>query len=235
MRQEIYDFRCRTYAEQNGHRATAREKEKRMETKDYLNYVVHEIHRTIVATVDDEGLPVTAAIDMMDCDDNSLYFLTAKGKGFYDRLVKRQFLAFTAMKGEDTMSTVAVSIRGKVRELGYDRIPELFEKNPYMHQIYPTEESMKALTVFQIYEGSGEWFDLSKKSIERASFTFGGADKKAEGYFITDSCIGCGSCVAVCPQDCIRQDSIPFRIEQEHCLHCGNCMTACPVGAVIRR
>ena len=205
-----------------------------METKDYLNYVVHEIHRTIVATVDDEGLPVTAAIDMMDCDDNSLYFLTAKGKGFYDRLIKRKFLAFTAMKGEDTMSTVAVSIRGKVRELGYDRIPELFDKNPYMHQIYPTEESMKALTVFQIYEGSGEWFDLSRKPIERASFTFGGADKKAEGYFITDSCIGCGSCVAVCPQDCIRQDSIPFRIEQEHCLHCGNCMTACPVGAVVR-
>ena len=206
-----------------------------METKDYLNYVVHEIHRTIVATVDDEGLPVTAAIDMMDCDDNSLYFLTAKGKGFYDRLIKRKFLAFTAMKGEDTMSTVAVSIRGKVRELGYDRIPELFEKNPYMHQIYPTEESMKALTVFQIYEGSGEWFDLSRKPIERASFTFGGADKKAEGYFITDSCIGCGSCVAVCPQDCIRQDSIPFRIEQDHCLHCGNCMTICPVGAVVRR
>ena len=206
-----------------------------METKDYLNYVVHEIHRTIVATVDDEGLPVTAAIDMMDCDNNSLYFLTAKGKGFYDRLIKRKFLALTAMKGEDTMSTVAVSIRGKVRELGYDRIPELFDKNPYMHQIYPTEESMKALTVFQIYEGSGEWFDLSRKPIERASFTFGGAEKKTEGYFITDSCIGCGSCVAVCPQDCIRQDSIPFRIEQEHCLHCGNCMTACPVGAVVRR
>ena len=206
-----------------------------METKDYLNYVVHEIHRTIVATVDDEGLPVTAAIDMMDCDDNSLYFLTAKGKGFYDRLIRRQFLAFTAMKGEDTLSTVAVSIRGKVRELGYDRIPELFEKNPYMHQIYPTEEYIKVLTVFQIYEGSVEWFNLSKKPIERASFTFGGADKKAEGYFITDSCIGCGSCVAVCPQDCIRQDSIPFRIEQEHCLHCGNCMTACPVGAVVRR
>jgi predicted SnoaL-like aldol condensation-catalyzing enzyme len=31
------------------------------------NYVVHEIHRTIVATVDDEGLPVTAAIDMTAC------------------------------------------------------------------------------------------------------------------------------------------------------------------------
>lgn len=206
-----------------------------MKTAEYLSYVVNEIHTTIVATVDDEGLPVTAAIDMMDCDENSLYFLTAKGKGFYDRLIKRGFLALTAMKGKDTMSSVAVSIRGKVRELGYDKIPELFAKNPYMHDIYPTEEAMRALTVFQIYEGTGEWFDLSKKPIERASFTFGGAAQKPEGYFITDVCIGCGSCAAVCPQNCINAESIPYGIEQEHCLHCGNCIEACPVGAVERR
>ena len=81
-----------------------------MTTKDYLEYIVREIHTTIVATVDDEGLPVTAAIDMMDCDENGLYFLTAKGKSFYDRLVKREFLALTAIKGEDTLSSVAVSL-----------------------------------------------------------------------------------------------------------------------------
>ena len=206
-----------------------------MTTAEYLSYVVHEIHTTVVATVDDAGLPVTAAIDMMDCDENSLYFLTAKGKGFYGRLIKRGFLALTAMKGKDTMSSVAVSIRGKVRELGYEGIPTLFAKNMYMHDIYPTEDSMKALTVFQIYEGTGEWFDLSKKPIERASFTFGGAEKKPEGYFITDCCIGCGICAAVCPQNCINAESIPYVIEQEHCLHCGNCMEACPVGAVERR
>ena len=39
-----------------------------MTAKDYLSYVVKEIHTTVVATVDDEGLPVTAAIDMMDTD-----------------------------------------------------------------------------------------------------------------------------------------------------------------------
>ena len=166
-----------------------------MEVKDYLAYIVNEIHTTIVATVDDEGLPVTAAIDMMDSDENGLYFLTAKGKGFYDRLIKRGFLALTAIKGQDTMSSVAVSVRGKVRELGYERIPALFEKNPYMHQIYPTEEAMHALTVFQVYEGTGEWFDLSKKPIERASFTFGGAQEKTEGFIVTDACIGCGSCL----------------------------------------
>ena len=201
----------------------------------YFHYLVDEIHTTIVATVDDECLPVTAAIDMMDCDENGLYFLTAKGKSFYERLIKRGFLALTAIKGEDTMSSVAVSVRGKVRELGYDRIPELFEKNPYMHEIYPTEESMHALTVFQIYEGTGEWFDLSKKPIERDSFTFGNAQKKEEGYFITDACIGCESCTAVCPQQCIDSGNIPHVIRQENCLHCGNCMTACPVGAVVRR
>ena len=208
--------------------------------ESYLRYIVNEIHTTIVATVDDEGLPVTAAIDMMDADENGLYFLTARGKSFYDRLMKRGFLALTALKGEDTMTSVAVSVRGKVRELGYDRIPELFEKNPYMHTIYPTEESMKALTVFQIYEGTGEWFDLSKKPIERASFAFGckeaeQAGKMPEGYYITDACIGCGSCAAVCPQSCIITDSVPHVIEQEHCLHCGNCLEACPVGTVERR
>lgn len=206
-----------------------------MKRADYLAFIVQEIHTTVVATVDDDGFPVTAAIDMMDCDENSLYFLTAKGKGFYDRLVKSGLLALTAVKGKDTMSRVAVSIRGKVRELGYDRIPLLFEKNPYMHEIYPTEVSMKALTVFQIYEGSGEWFDLSKKPIERATFTFGDAVQKTMGYFITDACIGCGSCAAVCPQNCIQTNGIPHVIEQEHCLHCGNCMDACPVGAVERR
>ena len=94
---------------------------------------------------------------------------------------------------------------------------------------------MKALTAFQIYEGTGEWFDLSKKPIERASFTFGGAEKKTEGYYITGACIGCGSCTEVCPQNCIVADSIPHVIRQEHCLHCGNCASVCPVSAVERR
>ncbi|SFX88398.1 4Fe-4S binding protein [Ruminococcus sp. XPD3002] len=205
-----------------------------MTVNDYLRFIVDEIHSTVVATVDGDGLPVTCVIDMMYADENGLYFLTAKGKNFYQRLKDKGYLSLSGKKGEDTMSCTAVSVRGKVRELGSAMLPLLFEKNPYMREIYPTEESRKALTAFQLYEGSGEWFDLSKKPIERDSFTFGGAESKESGYFVTDDCIGCGSCLSDCPQSCIELKEKAI-IRQENCLHCGNCAEVCPVGAVIRR
>lgn len=205
-----------------------------MTAVEYLTYLQKEIHTTVAATVDDNGLPVTCAIDMMDADEEGLYFLTAKGKGLYNRLKKQGYIALTGMKGRDTMSCVAVSVRGKVQEIGDALLPKLFEKNPYMRKIYPTEESQKALTVFWLYEGSGEWFDLSKKPIERASFTFGGTQAKKEGYYITSACTLCHKCEKVCPQSCIDFSEKSAVIRQENCLHCGNCMSVCPQNAVVR-
>src|SRR5699024_5809523 len=169
-----------------------------MQTRDYLKYIVEKIHSAVFATVDSEGRPVTCAIDIMDGDENGLYFLTAKGKNFYDRLKANENMAFTAMKGEDTLSCVAVSVHGKAKEIGPQRLPDLFCKNPYMEQIYPDARSRSALTVFQIYEGAGEWFDLSKKPIERFAFSFGGAQAKKAGYFVTDRCTGCKLCYSKC-------------------------------------
>ena len=202
--------------------------------EEYLKYISDKIHHSIVATVDDEGLPVTSAIDMMDSDRNSLYFLTAKGKGFYHRLKARPFIALTGVKGNDTMSSVAISIRGKTEEAGECVLKRLIEANPYMFEIYPTEESRKALSSFRIYEGSGEYFDLSSKPIERKSFSFGKRNESME-FFITDGCTGCRKCIEVCPQSCINADTIPFTINSEHCLLCGNCISFCPENAVVRR
>mgnify|MGYP005775563083 FL=1 len=202
---------------------------------NYLHYLEKEIHSVIAATVDDNGLPVTCAIDIMDSDEKGLYFLTAKGKGFYHRLKKNEYVALTGIHAGDTLSRAAVSVRGKVQEIGKTPLLRLFEKNPYMNEIYPSEESRQALTVFHLYEGSGEWFDLSKKPIERASFTIGSKQEEKQGYEITQKCNGCRTCQTVCPQDCIVFSIVPAVIRQGNCLHCGNCFHVCPQKAVIRR
>ena len=206
-----------------------------MKATDYLRFIVREIHTTVVATVDEQGLPVTCAIDIMDSDENSLYFLTAKGKSFYERLKKQDYIALTGIKGENTMTSVAVSLRGKVRELDTQNAKALFDKNPYMYEIYPTEESRSAIRIFQLYNGSGEWFDLSKKPIERKNFSFGGAEEICEGYFVTDKCIGCKLCYSKCTQKCIDISVKPVVINQNHCLHCGNCFEICPMRAIVKR
>lgn len=206
-----------------------------MQNTDYLKYIVEEIHSTVFATIDSMGRPVTCAIDIMDYDESGLYFLTATGKSFYSRLKANENIAFTAMKGNDTLSCIAISVQGKAKEIGAEMLPSLFSQNPYMEKIYPDEQSRSVLTVFKIIQGTGEWFDLSKLPIERATFSFGGASAEESGYFITEQCIGCQACKSVCPQNCIDFSAVPAVIRQENCLHCGNCLAICPQNAVTRK
>ena len=206
-----------------------------MQITDFFRIIQEDIHSTVIATVDNNNLPVTCVIDVMDYDSNGLYFLTARGKNFYERLKRQGYLALTGMKGDDTMHSISVSVRGNVREIGTQRLEMLFQKNPYMNEIYPDEKSQSALTVFQIFKGTGELFDLSKKPIERQSFVFGGAIDEANGYYVTDKCTGCGKCLTVCPQKCIDITIQPVRINQTNCLHCGNCVAICPFNAVKKR
>lgn len=206
-----------------------------MNATEHLARIVNDLHTTILATVDDDGLPRTCAVDMMDYDENGLYFLTARGKSLYDRLKKRPFVALTATNGQETMRCVAASVRGKVRELGSEPVARLFEKNPYMREIYPTEESQRALTAFNLYQGTGELFDLSVKPLVREGFSFGGAVTRTAGFFVTEDCIGCNVCNAKCPQRCIDVSTVPVVIQQEHCAHCGNCFAACPEQAIARK
>ena len=208
-----------------------------METKGYLKILKEEIHSTVIATVDSEGLPVARVIDIMLADDNSVYFLTAKGKAFYSQLVEKPFVAISGMcGGTGTMNKKAISIRGKVECIGKEKLDEIFRENPYMAEIYPEPETRSALKVFRVYEGQGEFFDLSTKPITREGFVLGEEEKQANavGYVITDRCIGCQMCYSVCPQKCIDTSDVPLVIDQMHCLHCGNCMEVCPVGAVER-
>lgn len=207
-----------------------------MNTKEYLKILKEEIHSTVFATVDDNGLPQARVIDIMIVDDNSLYFTTAKGKEFYHQLMEKKYVAISGMTGgEGTMDKKAISLRGKVKNVGQELLDKVFDVNTYMCDIYPRKESRMALDVFQLYEGQGEYFDLATKPITRASFTLGEAEEIKGGYFVTDKCRGCKICYSKCPQKCIDISVKAVVIRQENCLHCGNCISVCPFGAVEKR
>ena len=65
-----------------------------MTKMDYLKLLVDEIHSTTVATIGSDGHPQTRIIDMMYYDEEGVYFLTAKGKAFYDQLMEQQYVAY---------------------------------------------------------------------------------------------------------------------------------------------
>lgn len=206
-----------------------------MSAEKYLQMIQQDIHSVVFATTDENRFPVTCVIDIMLADKDGLYFLTARGKAFYERLKNQPVISITGMIGNDTLSSKSVTLRGEAREIGQERLSEIFEKNPYMKLIYPNTVSRTALTVFQIYKGSGEFFDLSQKPIFREQFSFGGMENHTQCFFITDKCSGCECCAKVCPQDCIDISSCPAKIQQEHCLHCGKCQEICPMRAIERR
>lgn len=58
-----------------------------MTNNDYLKILVEDIHSATVATIGADGHPQTRIIDMMYYDDAGVYFLTAKGKEFYEQLM----------------------------------------------------------------------------------------------------------------------------------------------------
>lgn len=194
-----------------------------MESNAYLKKLVEEFHSAAVATIGADGHPQTRVIDMMLWDERGVYFLTARGKEFYRQVMEQQFIAISATKDK-----AAVSLRGKVKHIGSEKLDEIFEKNVYMQEIYPGD-TREALEVFCVYEADGEYFDISDPAhVVRDSFVVGKAKAKQTGYFVGQGCIGCKLCYSVCPQKCIDISGKPAVIDQNHCLHCGRCAEICP-------
>lgn len=195
----------------------------------YLKKLVEEFHSGAVATIGADGHPQTRVIDMMLWDDKGVYFLTAKGKEFYRQVMEQQFIAVSATKDK-----AAVSLRGKVKNIGSERLDEIFEKNAYMQEIYP-DDTRTALEVFCVYEAEGEYFDISDPShVVRDSFVVGDTKTRRTGYFAGQGCIGCKLCYSVCPQKCIDISVKPVVIDQNRCLHCGRCAQICPKQAIVK-
>ena len=74
--------------------------------------LVREIKSVVFATVD-KGAPAARIIDVMMVKEDGLYFLTARGKGFYRELMETRMVAVCGMD----KNYVTVRVVGEVDHL----------------------------------------------------------------------------------------------------------------------
>lgn len=201
-----------------------------MNAQDCLK-ILRNVKDVAFATVDAKGLPQIRIIDIMLTENEKIYFCTARGKDFYAQLMRDNHIAVTAVNKDFQM----VRLSGTAEKLTEQKywIDRIFKENPSMNSVYPNE-SRYILEPFCIANATMELFDLGKEPIHRENFTIGNHQAQKKGFEITTSCIECGKCRNICPQQCIRSGK-PFEIHQNHCLHCGLCFENCPVKAIAIR
>ncbi len=201
-----------------------------MNPQDCLQ-ILREVKDAAFATVDEKGGPQVRIIDVMLAENEKIYFCTARGKDFFAQLMGDNRIAVTAVNKNFQM----VRLWGTAERLTEQKywIDRIFKENPSMNSVYPNE-SRYILEPFCIANANVEFFDLSREPIERKTFTIRENKEQKKGFEISVSCIGCGKCQKLCPQQCISPGK-PYEINQNHCLHCGLCFENCPVKAIKRR
>jgi ferredoxin len=46
------------------------------------------------------------------------------------------------------------------------------------------------------------------------------------------TCLACGGCISLCPQDAIILQASKAHVKRKKCISCTICIKACPVGAI---
>lgn len=156
------------------------------------------------ATVDSDGAPQIRNISAIHYETDALYFFTARGKNFCKELLEDgrvQILCYTKYKEMIRLSGKAYAVPEEEQMKWRDKI---FAEQPYLVNVYPGDTRNIGI-IFCIDKAEIEYFNLGVNPIFRETYRLGDVKLKEKGYFITESCIGCGNCYENCPVKAIER------------------------------
>lgn len=182
--------------------------------------------RFMPAATVNEGCPECRILDFNLLRDGNLYFMTSRGKPVYRQLQKRPQLVMNTLIDERYSLRMSAWVEEETRQPIWD---EFFEKNPGTKLMY--RKNFEIVALYRLVRGEGEMFHLyASEKIRRVRFSFGGEIKKPMSYYISDQCVGCGSCQENCVEGAIHEtEDGKFYIRDMDCDDCGICYTKCPM------
>ncbi|QRN85885.1 4Fe-4S binding protein [Clostridia bacterium] len=187
--------------------------------------------KSVVFSTSWKNEPFSRIIDLMLVEDESLFFVTGRGKAFYRQLKNNPVVSITGMDENYTM----IRLKGEAKLVSEKQMDtyrqKIFEENPSLKSIYsPSQRDI--LDVFYIDSGHGDLFELNNHPPTRKQFSFGLELSAPWGYEIGKACIRCGRCVPLCCTEAISSGDPIFTIDSSLCLECGKCVEVCPVDAI---
>lgn len=144
-------------------------------TKDqFLDLIVESFQSVVFATVDSHGDPVSNVADIELKDGGKLIFATTYEKPFYQRLKNHPVVSITALKGDETMNSVGLTLNGKVEEVDRKYLDQIFAARPEMNRISGENHSERReiLRPFAITPTDGSVYDLRQSPIFQKHFEF---------------------------------------------------------------
>lgn len=143
---------------------------------EFLSLIPAAFQSVVFGTVDQDGNPRTNVADIELCQNDRLIFATTFEKPFYHRLKAHPQISITALRGDETMTSVGFTLTGIAKEVDQQYIDKIFATHPEMHRISGENHSERRsiLRPFAITPLTGSIYDLRQRPIFQKAFRFSG-------------------------------------------------------------